>query len=294
MPEPHGSPPVFHQDNWTVGRDVINAERLKLALSGNAHVVVHAARVEMPSRFSSPRRTQQEELIHRHQLFGGRDDELARLDALVSDSPHQFHFVHAASGFGKTALLANWVVRLRQKPQPTCWQFINRFDGMADEEFTLRNTCEQLVALHGIVDELPVSIADLRNCYVSLLKLPYQGGRLIVVLDGLDEAKGWSPGPPLFPRALPPNTHVVFSARAETDDEASGWLTQIGLDRDQVDVLRRRRGGIAGEEERVRTQPHGRLEGRSVLSPFPGAGHHGWDHHAGHDWKAAAKAEELP
>jgi hypothetical protein len=238
MPDSDNPAPSFNQGGWNVGRDVFNAQSLALALGSQAQVVINAANLQMPSRFSSRRRTQQEELIQRHHLFGGRDDELARLDALVADSPNRFHFVHAASGFGKTALLANWVVRLRQRAQPACWQFINRFEGMADEEFALRNLCEQLAALHGIVAELPASVADLRSSYGSLLKIPYPEGRLIVVLDGLDEAKGWSPGPPLFPRLLPENTHVVFSARAETGDETSDWLARTGLDPDRVDLLR--------------------------------------------------------
>lgn len=190
------------------------------------------------TRFSSARRTQQEELIQRHDVFGGRDAELAKLDALVSNSPHRLHFIHAASGFGKTALLANWVLKLRHAERRVCWQFINRFEGMADEEFALRNLCEQLAALHGIVDELPAPIADLRSSYLKLLQIPFPEGALVVVLDGLDEAKGWSPGPYLWPKGIPPDVHIVFSARAESDDEASQWFSKFGLDRSRVDVLR--------------------------------------------------------
>ena len=57
-------------------------------------------------------------------------------------------------------------------------------------------------------------------------------------MDGLDEAKGWSPGPYLFPKVLPQDVQIVFSARAESDYEASQWFSKLGLDRSRVNVLR--------------------------------------------------------
>jgi tetratricopeptide (TPR) repeat protein len=225
---------IVRGDN--VGRDKIGGDNV----AGDKVAGPKITNIYGPTltRFSSARRTQQEELIQRHDVFGGRDAELAKLDALVSNSPRRLHFIHAASGFGKTALLANWVLKLRHGKRRVCWQFINRFEGMADEEFALRNLCEQLAVLHEIVDELPASIAELRSSYLKLLQIPFPEGGLIVVLDGLDEAKGWSPGPYLLPKVLPQDVQIVFSARAESDYEASQWLSTLGLDRSRVDVLR--------------------------------------------------------
>jgi hypothetical protein len=88
-------------------------------------------------KFSTPRRTRQDELIRRHHLFGGRNAELGQLDALLRYSPNAFHFIYGPSGFGKTALLANWVTALQANGQPVCYRFTSRLEGMADEDYRI-------------------------------------------------------------------------------------------------------------------------------------------------------------
>src|SRR5690606_12054736 len=88
--------------------------------------LVHAARGERS--LVSEHAARQRELIRRHELFGGRQGALDRLDALVATSPRALHLVHGPSGFGKTALLANWVRLLWAKGQPVVYQFVNRLE----------------------------------------------------------------------------------------------------------------------------------------------------------------------
>jgi hypothetical protein len=91
----------------------------------------------------------------------------------------------------------------------------------------LRNLCEQLAAWHGILDELPTLVDDLRTAYLMLVRLPPPEEKpLVLVLDGLDEAKGWAPG-----------VHIFFSARVDNDDGRDQWLARLGLSRDRADSV---------------------------------------------------------
>jgi hypothetical protein len=57
-------------------------------------------------------------------------------------------------------------------------------------------------------------------------------GRLLVVLDGLDEATDWQAGADLFPFEPPPGLRVVVAARHQADDQGpEGWLRRLGWER---------------------------------------------------------------
>jgi integrase len=168
-------------------------------------------------------------LFERHSLFGGRDRELEQLDAFVAERSSGYFFATGRSGFGKTALLANWVRSLEERGQRVCCHFISRTDGVADQDVTLRSLCEQLINAHQHLGDLPTSPQALRTLYVSLLRMPPPDGKpIIVVLDGLDEAHGWEPklGSDLFPSDLAAGVRVVFSAREMAGRD---WLAEIEL-----------------------------------------------------------------
>ncbi|HEY0070386.1 MAG TPA: hypothetical protein VGE04_10500, partial [Chloroflexia bacterium] len=122
-------------------------------------------------------------LLDAHALFGGRDSQLARLDQFLATQPNGYLIVTGESGFGKTALLANWVRSLRSRQQPVCYHFINRAEEIADLKFSMQNLCEQLAAYHGLGGMLPTQETTLRALYPLLLKLlPPTGQKLVVVL----------------------------------------------------------------------------------------------------------------
>jgi len=180
--------------------------------------------------------------------FGGRDAELGRIDELVNTRSKGYIFVTAPSGFGKTALLANFTVRVEEQLDPICvYHFLSQRDGTADEYTCLYNLCEQLMIYHREKRRLPEQTARLREVYLGLLQRGpvWEGGRLIIVLDGLDEALDWEFGRGLFPIELPPGVFVLFSARRIADRD---WLEELELPSDQVEVIelkRLTRGEIA-------------------------------------------------
>src|SRR5690242_8379601 len=74
-------------------------------------------------------------LLARHELIGGREEVISALDksAGVKDG---YVFVTGASGYGKTALLANWVRRQHDQDGIfCCYSFVSRIDGTQQEDF---------------------------------------------------------------------------------------------------------------------------------------------------------------
>ncbi|HJW12277.1 MAG TPA: hypothetical protein VJ598_10845, partial [Albitalea sp.] len=92
----------------------------------------------------------------RETLFGGRGDELAWLDGAVAAGTSGHVFVSGESGSGKTALLANWVRRLLERPVAKpgemalrlAYVFINRDAELADQPAVLHLLCHQLLRAH--------------------------------------------------------------------------------------------------------------------------------------------------
>ena len=163
-------------------------------------------------------------LLARHQLFAGRHSVLERLDDLANAPGGDYLLVTGRSGYGKTALLANWVTRRRNAGAAPCYSFISRVEGTEDEQFTLASLCEQLLLVHGrhAPAEPP---RDWRSFYIDLLgTAPPDGRQAIVVLDGLDEARDWV-APDLFP-PLAPGVSVVVSAREVANRD---WASFLGL-----------------------------------------------------------------
>lgn len=166
-------------------------------------------------------------LLRDYALFGGRADALAAIGKFLADPQGGYLFVTGASGYGKTALLAQLAGR-----DEAAYHFIHRGYGAADEDFCLRNLCQQLAARHGLGGRLPEATTELRVLYPALLRLPPADGRpVVVLLDGLDEALGWDPGPQLFPPDLPDGVKVIFSARPVADRD---WPRHLGLPPERV------------------------------------------------------------
>lgn len=169
-------------------------------------------------------------LLRDYALFGGRAEEFGTVNAFLAAPQGGYLFLTGLSGYGKTALL----VQIAQQGE-AAYHFLNRTYGTADEDLFLRNLCQQLAARHGLGGRLPISTAELRALYPDLLRLPPADGRPVVVLiDGLDEASNWEPGPMHFPANLPDGVKVIFSARAVAEWD---WPSRLRLPTEQLHQL---------------------------------------------------------
>ncbi len=166
--------------------------------------------------------------------FGGRERELAELDDWLADpSAPSYLLVAAGAGRGKSALLVRWVQSLIGEIglAPLFFPVSIRFrTNLASVIFA--SLTAYLNALHGeqlsVNPDTPPEVW--RGRLAELLQRPLPDGRrLLLVLDGLDEAADWEIGPDLFPLELGGHARVVVSARLLAGDRGAGdWLRRLG------------------------------------------------------------------
>src|SRR6185503_14334721 len=140
--------------------------------------------------------------------FGGRADSLAALDAWLDDAGAPPYLLLAApAGRGKSGLLAHWMARLSDRaggPHLVYFPISVRFQTNT-ESVVFASLAARLAHLHGEKVTPLVDAQQYRGLVADYLRRPPpQDGKLLVVIDGLDEAGGWEAGADLFPIAPPP------------------------------------------------------------------------------------------
>jgi len=164
----------------------------------------------------------------RHPELFGRDD---LLETLVAACRHDgWVVVSGASGVGKTALLSHLLNRLEQQlGVPVPHHFLRRtIADSARPGVVLRSLSSQVEARFPRESD-PDSPPELR--LIELLhrvsqQLATQGGHLILVVDGIDEAEAEglsNPLPRFLPPELPPSVTLLCSVRPRYAHY--GWLT---------------------------------------------------------------------
>ena len=193
----------------------------------------------------------QDRVFERHGLFGGRENELERLNRFLQEKPNGYYFITGPSGSGKTSLVANWIQFLESKGQPVVYHFISRADDLADERSTFLDLCEQLAAYQGFKGDLLEEPKKLRALFPKLLGFPSgRDEKLVVVLDGLDEATDWKPISAMFPSHLAAGVYFVFSAREIAGQD---WLAELELSTDEGELLRLENLDLEGIDSLVRS-----------------------------------------
>ncbi|EFO80411.1 hypothetical protein OSCT_1770 [Oscillochloris trichoides DG-6] len=170
---------------------------------------------------------------HYTAVFGGRDAELAALDTFLADPQHPFGLLVASTGMGKTALLVHWIARVQQQhPQ---WRIIFapvsiRYQ-TASEQVVLGLLAHSLAEFHHDLDQFnnyDQSPHSLRALITDYLRRPLPDGvRLLLVLDGIDEATGWMVGP-LCAAPPQPGLKIVVAARQRANAIRDDYQHQLG------------------------------------------------------------------
>ncbi|GHO88513.1 ATP-binding protein [Dictyobacter formicarum] len=169
--------------------------------------------------------------------FGGRERDFRQLDDWLEDALEPPYLLLAApAGRGKSALLLRWCQQLFKRRDlaivyfPVSIRFRTNLAGV-----TFPALATLLATLHG--EQIPKDPNLSEEFWRSLLSdyimrpLP-DGRRLLLVLDGVDEAADWTAGPELFPDNPPPGLRIVLSARLLANDQgASNWLQRLGWTR---------------------------------------------------------------
>jgi hypothetical protein len=135
-------------------------------------------------------------------VFGGRDDELERLNRWLQDDEKPPRFVLAApAGRGKSAILVHWIGRLETKGVighgEDCWRLV--FVPISIRFRTNRPEVYYEAIARGIAEILDEDLAPPRTdpaayyedqCRMLLEQAISRNQRILTVIDGLDEALG--------------------------------------------------------------------------------------------------------
>lgn len=169
--------------------------------------------------------------------FGGRSDDLTELDAwLDDDSAPPYLLVAAPAGRGKSALLSRWSAQLLGRQDvalaflPVSVRFRTNLAGVVFASLVAR-----LAALHGAAVQATVNapVEVWRGLMGQYLQQPLDGERrILMILDGLDEAADWEASADLFPLDPPKWLRVVVSTRIRAGEaDGTSWLRDLGWER---------------------------------------------------------------
>lgn len=176
--------------------------------------------------------------------FGGRDTSLNELNVWFNNpTAPPYLFLSAPAGRGKSALLTQWGSQVLELYKfNTAVVFIPvsiRFRTNLATVFFAALTA-RLAKLHG--DEIPVantSVEVWRSLLSDYLSRPLPNKtKLLIIIDGIDEAADWEIGADLFPFTPHDKLRVVVSARTRpSDKEGEQWLRDLGWDKHNLSLL---------------------------------------------------------
>ncbi|MFC1465135.1 MAG: hypothetical protein ACFLMY_09825 [Candidatus Brachytrichaceae bacterium NZ_4S206] len=168
--------------------------------------------------------------------FGGRDAALRDLDAWLASPDQPYALLTAPAGRGKSALLVRWLAALRERhPEwPAVFVPVSARYGTNMAGVTFAALVTQLARAFGEAPPGDANTSDdlWRDLFGHYLKRPPPQGRLLMVLDGLDEAANWDVNAGLFPAQPPAGLKVIVSARLTADrPQPDDWRRALGWER---------------------------------------------------------------
>ena len=152
--------------------------------------------------------------VSRARVYIGRDEYFARLDSQAGGDGKPL-VVLGESGSGKSALLANWALQYRRdhEGQPLLMHFIGASAYSADWAAMLRRIMGELKRLFDIDGEIPTNPDDLRAEFANWLHMASARGRVVLILDALNQLEDKDQAPDLvwLPPVIPANVRLIVS-----------------------------------------------------------------------------------
>ncbi|HSB09652.1 MAG TPA: tetratricopeptide repeat protein [Blastocatellia bacterium] len=150
----------------------------------------------------------------RAHVYIARPEYFERLDAHSRRSGPPL-VVLGESGSGKSALLANWAI-LYQMANPAdllVLHFIGATPASTDWAAMLRRILDEFKRCFGLTLEVPDTPDALRLTFANALHIAAAKGRVVLILDALDQLDDRDGAPDLawLPPEIPPNVRLILS-----------------------------------------------------------------------------------
>lgn len=182
----------------------------------------------------------------------GRTEELAALDAWLEQPGVPYALLAAPAGQGKSALITRWAYAVARsgRAQVAFAPASLRFETASASQF-MELLGQRLRFLRERRSAAPEDARDWAAAIEGELRTDGIGKPLLVVLDGMDEASGWSVGTDLrFPPAPGAGIKVLVTARLLADRDFAGLGTEDAGDSAALAQAKTRRRGARDLEDR--------------------------------------------
>ena len=147
--------------------------------------------------------------------FVGRPGDFDELDRYVDGDDRRFFALTAQAGMGKSTLLADWVEQMRGRLLPSgtlCFRFVGASDESTTVATLVRSILVEVKARTGkLEDAVPDDPQRLRNVWIDLLGKAGAHGKVVIVLDALNQLESGLQDVDWLPWELPPGVKLVVS-----------------------------------------------------------------------------------
>jgi len=152
---------------------------------------------------------------NRERVYIGRPECFAKLDAHADGSGDQPLVTLGESGCGKSALLANWVAHYRREYPDTLvlQHYIGATPYSAGWIAMLRRIMSEFKRHCNIQQDIPDKPDTLRSAFPNWLHMAATKGRIVLVLDALNQLEDRDGAPDLvwLPPVMPENLRLIVS-----------------------------------------------------------------------------------
>jgi tetratricopeptide (TPR) repeat protein len=169
---------------------------------------------EVPTPLQRERMEHEAFAAARRRVYIGREEYFRKLDEHIeSDGPPLV--ILGEPGSGKSALIANWAQRYREK-YPNDFlllHFIGSTPESTDYVHILRRIMQEIKERYGDVEEIPTEPKQVVEAFPFWLARASARGRFIIVLDALNQLEEKDNAPELgwLPSYFPPNIRLILS-----------------------------------------------------------------------------------
>jgi nephrocystin-3 len=150
----------------------------------------------------------------RCRVYIRRPEYIERLDIHVADDGLPL-VVLGESGGGKSALLANWTLRYRERhpDTPVIVHFIGAAPDSGDWTSVLRRLLGEFQRRLGVDVKIPDKPDALRKVFANALHMVAARGRVVIVLDALNQIEDHESAPDMvwLPPVIPNNVRLIVS-----------------------------------------------------------------------------------